>query len=50
MLLVLTRGHTFGHLSVIIEQPGEPRLVLAGTPPYRQDFMLDWRGRWRRRR
>ena len=41
VLLVPTRGHTFGHLSVIVEQPGEPRLVLAGDASYRQDLMLD---------
>ena len=41
ILLVPTRGHTFGHLSVIVEPPGEPRLVLAGDASYRQDLMLD---------
>jgi N-acyl homoserine lactone hydrolase len=41
VLLVPTRGHTYGHLSVIVEQPGEPRLVLAGDASYRQDLMLD---------
>ena len=41
VLLVPTRGHTFGRLSVIVEQPGEPRLVLAGDASYRQDLMLD---------
>ena len=41
VLLVPTRGHTFGHLSVIVEQPGGPRLVLAGDASYRQDLMLD---------
>jgi N-acyl homoserine lactone hydrolase len=41
VLLVPTRGHTFGHLSVIIEQPGGLRLILAGDASYRQDLMLD---------
>ena len=41
ILPVPTRGHTFGHLSVIVEPPGEPRLVLAGDASYRQDLMLD---------
>lgn len=41
VLLVPTRGHTFGHLSVLVEQPGGPRLVLAGDASYRQDLMLD---------
>ena len=41
LLLVPTRGHTFGHLSVIVNQPGGSRLVLAGDASYRQDLMLD---------
>lgn len=41
VLLVPTRGHTFGHLSVLVDQPGGPRLVLAGDASYRQDLMLD---------
>ena len=40
VVLVPTRGHTFGHLSVIVDQPGKPRLVLAGDASYRQDLML----------
>ena len=41
VLLVPTPGHTYGHLSVIVNQPGEPRLVLAGDASYRQDLMLE---------
>ncbi len=43
VLLVPTRGHTFGHLSVIVGQnpPGGPRRGLAGDASYRQDLMLD---------
>jgi len=41
VLLVPTPGHTHGHLSVIVDQPGQPRLVLAGDASYRQDLMLE---------
>ena len=41
VLLVPTCVHTFGHLSVIVNQPGGSRLVLAGDASYRQDLMLD---------
>jgi N-acyl homoserine lactone hydrolase len=40
VLLVPTPGHTYGHLSVIVDQAGGPRLVLAGDASYRQDLML----------
>jgi glyoxylase-like metal-dependent hydrolase (beta-lactamase superfamily II) len=43
VLLVPTPGHTHGHLSVIVDQPGQPRLVLAGDASYRQDLMLEGR-------
>jgi N-acyl homoserine lactone hydrolase len=41
VVLVPTPGHTYGHLSVIVDQPGGPRLVLAGDASYRQDLMLE---------
>jgi N-acyl homoserine lactone hydrolase len=40
VLLVPTHGHTHGHLSVVIRQPGQPTLLLAGDASYRQDLML----------
>ena len=40
MLLVSSHGHTHGHLSVVIRQPGQATLFLDGDASYRQDLML----------
>jgi N-acyl homoserine lactone hydrolase len=40
VLLVPTQGHTHGHLSVMVREPGQPTLLLAGDASYRQDLML----------
>jgi hypothetical protein len=33
MLLVPTEGHTHGHRSVVVRQPGSRRCSWPGTPP-----------------
>jgi glyoxylase-like metal-dependent hydrolase (beta-lactamase superfamily II) len=43
VVLVDTAGHTPGHISVIVEDAGGPRLCLAGDAAYTQEAML--RGR-----
>jgi glyoxylase-like metal-dependent hydrolase (beta-lactamase superfamily II) len=40
VLLVPSHGHTHGHLSVVIRQPAQATLLLAGDASYRQDLML----------
>jgi glyoxylase-like metal-dependent hydrolase (beta-lactamase superfamily II) len=38
--LVATRGHTPGHLSVVVEEDGERVVFLAGDTSYTQELML----------
>lgn len=38
--LVPTPGHSTGHLSVIVEEPGGPDLFLAGDTSYTEELML----------
>lgn len=38
--LVPTPGHSAGHLSVIVEEPGGPDLFLAGDTSYTEELML----------
>lgn len=41
VLLLPTRGHTYGHLSVLIRRVDRPTVLLAGDASYRQDLMLE---------
>jgi glyoxylase-like metal-dependent hydrolase (beta-lactamase superfamily II) len=40
VILVDTAGHTPGHVSVVVENDGGPRLFLAGDAAYTQELML----------
>jgi N-acyl homoserine lactone hydrolase len=43
VILVGTPGHTPGHMSVAVEPPSGPRILLAGDASYLQDLMLSGR-------
>ena len=41
VVLVPTPGHTHGHLSVLVQRPGQPDLFLAGDASFTQQLMID---------
>lgn len=43
VILVATPGHTPGHMSVALEPPSGPRILIAGDASYLQELMLSGR-------